>query len=153
MKWGLKDGISIYADSEPPRYVLWCCGCISHEVLTFIQIGCCHTVNDSVSRGSTAFLLKSMTQPKSLYRSRARRYLAYFKFITKFYRIFSGLVFILYNFLVWNKFNNRNFIFSSCSGLMDIYFFRYCLIFVGSSPGWGDIFFWNLISNGLFLIF
>ena len=44
MKWGLKGGISIYADSGPPRYVLWCCGCICHEVLTFIQIGCGHTV-------------------------------------------------------------------------------------------------------------
>ena len=44
MKWGLKGGISIYADSGPPRYVLWCCGCICHKVLTFIQIGCGHTV-------------------------------------------------------------------------------------------------------------
>ena len=44
MKWGLKGGISIYADSGPPRYVLWCCGCICHEVLTFFQIGCGHTV-------------------------------------------------------------------------------------------------------------
>ena len=44
MKWGLKGGISIHADSGPPRYVLWCCGCICHELLTFIQIGCGHTV-------------------------------------------------------------------------------------------------------------
>ena len=44
MKWGLKEGISIDADSGSPRYVLWCCGGICHEVLTFIQIGCGHTV-------------------------------------------------------------------------------------------------------------
>ena len=44
MKWGLKEGISIDADSGPPRYVLWCCGGICHEVLTFIQIGWGHTV-------------------------------------------------------------------------------------------------------------
>ena len=44
MKWGLKGGISIDGDSGPPRYVLWCCGGICHEVLTFIQIGCGHTV-------------------------------------------------------------------------------------------------------------
>ena len=44
MKWGLKGGISIYANSGPPRYVLWCCGSICHEVLTFIQVGCGHTV-------------------------------------------------------------------------------------------------------------
>ena len=44
MKWGLKGGISINADSGPPRYVLWCCGGIWLEVLTFIQIGCGHTV-------------------------------------------------------------------------------------------------------------
>ena len=47
MKWGLKGGISIDADSGPPRYVLWCCGGICHEVLTFIQIGCGHTVINS----------------------------------------------------------------------------------------------------------
>ena len=41
---GLKGGILIDADSGPPRYVLWCCGCICHEVLSFIQIGCGHTV-------------------------------------------------------------------------------------------------------------
>ena len=40
MKWGL----SIDADSGPPRYVLWCCGGICHELLTFFQIGCGHTV-------------------------------------------------------------------------------------------------------------
>ena len=44
MKWGLKGGISIDADSGPPRYVLWCCGGICHQVLTFFQIGCGHTV-------------------------------------------------------------------------------------------------------------
>ena len=44
MKWGLKGGISIYADSGPPRYVLWCCGCICHQPDTFIQIGSGHTV-------------------------------------------------------------------------------------------------------------
>ena len=44
MMWGLKGGISINADSGPPRYVLWCCGSICHEVLTFIQFGCGHTV-------------------------------------------------------------------------------------------------------------
>ena len=42
MKWGLKGGISIDADSEPPRYILWCCG--SQEAFTFILIGYCHTV-------------------------------------------------------------------------------------------------------------
>ena len=31
MKWGLKVGISIDADSGPPRYVLWCCGGICHQ--------------------------------------------------------------------------------------------------------------------------
>jgi hypothetical protein len=40
----LKCGISIYADFGPPRYVLWCCGGICYEVLTFFQIGCGHTV-------------------------------------------------------------------------------------------------------------
>ena len=44
MKWGLKGGISIDADSGPPRYVLWCCGGICHQLLTFFQIGCGHTV-------------------------------------------------------------------------------------------------------------
>ena len=44
MKWGLKGGISIDADSGPPRYVLWCCGGIYHQLLTFFQIGCDHTV-------------------------------------------------------------------------------------------------------------
>ena len=37
--------ISIHADFDPPRYVLWCCSGICHEVLTFIQIGCAHTVS------------------------------------------------------------------------------------------------------------
>ena len=44
MMWGLKGGISIDADSWPPRYVIWCCGGICHELLTFIQIGWGHTV-------------------------------------------------------------------------------------------------------------
>ena len=44
----LKGGISIYADFGPPRYVLWCCGGICHEVLTFIQIGYGHTVTTVV---------------------------------------------------------------------------------------------------------
>ena len=44
MKWGLKGGISIDADSGPPRYVLWCCGGICHQLLTFIKVGCDHTV-------------------------------------------------------------------------------------------------------------
>ena len=45
MKQGLKGGISIAADSGPPRYVLWCCGGICHQLLTFFQIGCGHTVS------------------------------------------------------------------------------------------------------------
>ena len=44
MKWDLKGGISIYADSGSPRYVLWCCVRICHQLLTFIQIGSGHTV-------------------------------------------------------------------------------------------------------------
>ena len=47
MKWGLKGGISIDADSGPPRYVLWCCGGICHQVLIFFQIGCGHTVGSN----------------------------------------------------------------------------------------------------------
>ena len=42
----LKGGISIYADSRSPRYVLWCCSGICHRVLTFFQIGCGHTVRN-----------------------------------------------------------------------------------------------------------
>ena len=34
---GLKGGISINADSGPPRYVLWCCGGICHQLLTFFS--------------------------------------------------------------------------------------------------------------------
>ena len=48
MKSGLKGGISIYADSGAPRYVLWCCSCICHELLTFFQIGCGHTVPTNI---------------------------------------------------------------------------------------------------------
>ena len=44
-KFGSERGISIDADSGPPRYVLWCCGSICHQLLTFFQIGCGHTVN------------------------------------------------------------------------------------------------------------
>ena len=44
MKWGLKGGISIDADSGPPRYVLWCCGGICHQPDTFIQSVSGHTV-------------------------------------------------------------------------------------------------------------
>ena len=44
-KKSLKGGISIYADFGPPRYVLWCCGGICHELLIFFQIGCGHTVS------------------------------------------------------------------------------------------------------------
>ena len=47
----LKGGISIYADFGPPRYVLWCCSGICHEVLTFIQIGC-------ETRGPTVVIFK-----------------------------------------------------------------------------------------------
>ena len=46
MKWGLKGGISIDADSGPPRYALWCCGGICHQPDTFIQIGSGHTNTD-----------------------------------------------------------------------------------------------------------
>ena len=38
MKWGLKGGISIDANSGPLRYVFWCYGSIFHQLLTFIQI-------------------------------------------------------------------------------------------------------------------
>ena len=44
MKWGLKEGIPVDADSGPPRYVLWCCGGICQEDFTFIQIVSGHTV-------------------------------------------------------------------------------------------------------------
>ena len=37
-------GDSIDADSGPPRYVLWCCGGICHQILAFFKIGCGHTV-------------------------------------------------------------------------------------------------------------
>ena len=43
-KKSLKGEISIDADSGPPRHVLWCCSGICHQVLTFFQIGCGHTV-------------------------------------------------------------------------------------------------------------
>ena len=38
-KKGLKGGISIDADSGPPRYVLWCCDSIFHDVFISIKIG------------------------------------------------------------------------------------------------------------------
>ena len=44
MKWDLKGGISIDADSGTLRYVLWCYGSVCHQPFTFIQIGCGHTV-------------------------------------------------------------------------------------------------------------
>ena len=44
MKWGLKGGISIDADSGPPMYVLWCCGGICHQLLNSFKIGCGHSV-------------------------------------------------------------------------------------------------------------
>ena len=44
MKWGLKGGISMDADSGPPRYVFWYYGGICHEDFTFIQIGSSYTV-------------------------------------------------------------------------------------------------------------
>ena len=46
-KKGLKGGISIDADSGPPRYILWCCGCICHQPHTFFKIGSDHTVLES----------------------------------------------------------------------------------------------------------
>ena len=48
MKWGLKGGISIYADSGTPRHVLWCCGGIFHQPDTFIKIGCGHSVKGDI---------------------------------------------------------------------------------------------------------
>ena len=50
---GLKGGISIDADSEPPRYVLWCCGGICHQLLTFFQIGSGHTVSKNATKIDT----------------------------------------------------------------------------------------------------
>ena len=47
-KKGLKGGISFDSDSGPPRYVIWCCGVIGHQVLTFFQIGCGHTVSSEL---------------------------------------------------------------------------------------------------------
>ena len=47
IKWGLKGGILIDADSAPLGYVLWCCGSRSWEVFTFFQIGSGHTVPSS----------------------------------------------------------------------------------------------------------
>ena len=44
MKWGLEGGISIDADSGPPRYLLLCCNDICQDFFTFIQIGSGHTV-------------------------------------------------------------------------------------------------------------
>ena len=48
MKWGLKGGISIDADSGPPRYVLWSCSVIFHYFLTFVQNGYGRTVISKV---------------------------------------------------------------------------------------------------------
>jgi hypothetical protein len=44
MKCGLKEVISIDADSGPPRYEIWWCGGICHQPDTFIQIGSGHNV-------------------------------------------------------------------------------------------------------------
>ena len=48
MKRGPKGGISIDADSGPPRYVLSSCGDICHQPDTIIQIGSGHTVADMI---------------------------------------------------------------------------------------------------------
>ena len=40
----LKGGISIDADSGLLKYVVWCCGSICRQLLTFIQICSGHTV-------------------------------------------------------------------------------------------------------------
>ena len=48
----LKGGISIYADFGPPRYILWWCDGICHEVLTFFQIGSGHTVPSIFGRNA-----------------------------------------------------------------------------------------------------
>ena len=69
-------GVSIDSDSGPPRYVLWCCGGICHQVLTFFQIGCGHTVweiwkfNESkilVCTSMTVFKFPSLLFLKSYY--------------------------------------------------------------------------------------
>ena len=65
MKWGLKGGISIDADSGPPRYVLWCCGVICHELLTFFQIGCGHTVLEDAP--FLLFLLSSKSKETKIF--------------------------------------------------------------------------------------
>ena len=45
MKWGLKEGNTIDADSGPLRYFLWCCVSICQELFTFIYTGFGHTVH------------------------------------------------------------------------------------------------------------
>ena len=62
--------------------------------------------------------------------------------------IFSGLLYEISQKCFWNlnkieylKSHPNERIFSSPSGKRDTDFFRSCLIFVGSSPTWGDIFF------------
>ena len=45
---GLKEGISIDADSGPLRYVLWSSGSICHQPFTFIQIGSGYTVSHDI---------------------------------------------------------------------------------------------------------
>ena len=57
---GLKGGISNDADSGPLRYVLWCCGSICHQLLTFIQIGYGHAVI------STGYLYSGWGIPSSI---------------------------------------------------------------------------------------
>ena len=53
MKWGLEGGISIDADSGPPRYVLWCCGGMYHQPDTFVQIGSDHNVIGTAKKKDT----------------------------------------------------------------------------------------------------
>ena len=60
MKWGLKGEILFDADSGPLRYLLWCCGSICHQLLTFIQIGYGHTVI------STGYLYSGWGIPSSI---------------------------------------------------------------------------------------
>ena len=51
------EGISIDADSGPLRHVLWCCGGICHQLLTFIQICCGHTVATGFETGDCTYTL------------------------------------------------------------------------------------------------
>ena len=51
------------------------------------------------------------------------------------------------------KLNPNERTFTSRSVMMDTDFFRYCLIFVGSSPTWGDIFFLKSNIKWAFFIY